>query len=173
MGWTMECPSHAGKLVRGIGWREQGLSRNSAANTLAACTQMQIQQRRNWQPARKCEFGSTQQLMQVRGSTWHDLKLGRRTVQGIRVTQQLTKQELADGAARWACRTWASGSHGLPRSWDHGAECGWSGSLMGAEHGSMTGVLSKLLRSWRTWGRKCPTMSWKIGDHGWALQLTY
>jgi len=41
------------------------------------------------------------------GSTWHDLKLGRRTVQGIRVTQQLTKQELADGAARWACRTWA------------------------------------------------------------------
>jgi len=23
------------------------------------------------------------------------------------VTQQLTKQELADGAARWACRTWA------------------------------------------------------------------
>jgi hypothetical protein len=64
------------------------------------------------------------QLVQVRGSTWHDLKLGRRTVQSIRVTQQLTKQELADGAARWACRTWVSGSHGLPRSWDHGAECG-------------------------------------------------
>jgi len=33
------------------------------------------------------------------------------------VTQQLTQQELADGAARWACRTWVSGSHGLPRSW--------------------------------------------------------
>ena len=56
------------------------------------------------------------QLVQVRGSTWHDLKLGRRTVQGIRVTQQLTKQELADGVARWACITWVSGSHGLPRS---------------------------------------------------------
>jgi hypothetical protein len=54
--------------------------------------------------------------VQVRGSTWHDLKLGRRTVQGIRVTQQLTKQELADGVARWACITWVSGSHGLPRS---------------------------------------------------------
>jgi hypothetical protein len=61
---------------------------------------MRIRQRRNWQPARRCEFGSAQQLVQVRGSTWHDLKLGRRTVQGIRVTQQLTKQELADGAAR-------------------------------------------------------------------------
>jgi len=36
------------------------------------------------------------------------------------VTQQLTQQELAAGAARWACRTWVSGSHGLPRSWYHG-----------------------------------------------------
>ena len=45
MGLTMECPSQAGKLVRGIGWREQGLSRNSAAKTLAACTQMRIRQR--------------------------------------------------------------------------------------------------------------------------------
>jgi hypothetical protein len=40
------------------------------------------------------------------------------------VTQQLMQQELATGAARWACRTWVSGSHGLPRSWDHGAERG-------------------------------------------------
>jgi len=40
------------------------------------------------------------------------------------VTQQLTQQELAVGAARWACITWVSGSYGLPRSWDHGAERG-------------------------------------------------
>jgi len=105
MGLTMECPSQAGKLVSSIGCRG-------------------IRQRRNWQPARRCEFGSAQRLVQVMGSTWHDLKLGRMTVQGIRVIQQLTKQELADGAARWACKTWVSGSHGLPRSWDHGAECG-------------------------------------------------
>jgi hypothetical protein len=86
------------------------------------------------------------------------------------VTQQLMKQELADGATGWACRTRVNGSHGLPRSWDHGAERGWNGSITRVEHGSITGVLSKLLRSW---GRKCPTMSWKIEDHGWALQLTY
>jgi hypothetical protein len=83
IGLTIECPSQAGKLVRGIGRRELGLSRNSAAKTLAACTQMRIRQRRNWQPARRCEFGSAQQLVQVRGLTWHDLKLGRRTVQGM------------------------------------------------------------------------------------------
>jgi hypothetical protein len=34
----MECPSQAGKLVRGIGRRELGLSRNSAAKTLATGT---------------------------------------------------------------------------------------------------------------------------------------
>jgi len=56
---------------------------NSAAQELAACTHMRIRQRRNWQPARRCEFGSAQQIVQVRGSTWHDLKLGRRTVQGM------------------------------------------------------------------------------------------
>ena len=78
----------------------------------------------NLQPARRCEFGSAQRLVQVMGSTWHDLKLERMTVQGIRVTQQLTQQELADGAAMWACRTWFSGSHGLPRLWDHGVERG-------------------------------------------------
>jgi len=44
---------------------------NSAAQELAACTQ---------------------RLVQVRGSTWHDLKLGQRTVQGIQMTQQLTQQ---------------------------------------------------------------------------------
>jgi len=53
----------------------------------------------NWQPAYRWEFGSAQRLVQVMGSTWHDLKLGRRTVQGLRVTQQLTQQELTDGAA--------------------------------------------------------------------------
>jgi hypothetical protein len=68
------------------------LSRNSAAKTLAACTQMRIRQRRNWQPARRCEFGSAQRLVQVRGSIWHNLKLGRRIVQGIQMTQQLTQQ---------------------------------------------------------------------------------
>jgi hypothetical protein len=94
---------------------------------LAACTQMRIRQRRNWQPARRCEFDSAQQLVQVRGLTWHDLKLGRRTVQGMWMTQQMTQQELAAGAARWACRTWVrSGSYGYPRSWDHG---GWTWGL--------------------------------------------
>jgi len=83
---------------------------NSVAQELAACTQMRIRQR-----ATACTS---------QGSTWHNLKLGRRTIQGIRVTQQLTKQELADGVVRWACRTWVSGSHGLSRSWDHGAERG-------------------------------------------------
>jgi len=92
IGLTMECPSQARKLVRGIGRRELGLSRNSAAKTLAACTQMRIRQRRNWQPARRCEFGSAQRLVQVRGSIWHNLKLGRRIVQGIQMTQQLTQQ---------------------------------------------------------------------------------
>jgi len=103
---TMKCPSQAEKLVRGIGRQELGLSRNSAAKTLAAYTQRRIQHRRNWQPARRCEFGSAQQLMQVRGLTWHDPKLGQRTVQGMWMTQQMTQQELADGAAKWACRTW-------------------------------------------------------------------
>jgi len=45
IGLTMECPSQAGKLIKGIGWRELGLSKNSAAKTLAACTQMRIRQR--------------------------------------------------------------------------------------------------------------------------------
>ena len=44
MGWTMDCPSQAGKLIRGIGWRELGLLWNSATQTLAACTQMRIRQ---------------------------------------------------------------------------------------------------------------------------------
>jgi hypothetical protein len=58
------------------------------------------------------------------GLTWHDLKLGRRTVQGIRMTQQLMQQELTVGAAKWVCITWISDSYGLPRSWDYGAERG-------------------------------------------------
>jgi hypothetical protein len=58
MGWTMDCLGHAGKLVRGIGWREQGLTRNSATKTLTACTQMRIRQRKNWQPAHRCEFSN-------------------------------------------------------------------------------------------------------------------
>ena len=172
MDWTLECPGQARKLVRGIGWWEQGLSRNSAAKTLAACTQMRILQRRHWQPARRCEFGNAQRLVRVMGLTWHDLKLGRRTVQGIQVTQQLTQQELADGAARWACRTWVSGSHGLPRSWDHGAKReGWSEDCSTSYwiKGSWAVIVHYLLenmplRSWRSWGKKCLTMSWKIGS---------
>jgi hypothetical protein len=78
------------------------------------------------------------------GSTWHDLKLGRRTNQGIRVTQQLTQQELADGAARWACRTWVSGSYGHPRSWDHERCAG--------ERGGMAGSALNPLRSWEIMG---------------------
>jgi hypothetical protein len=123
MGWTMDCPGQAGKLVRWIGWRELGLSWNSAAQTLVSCTQMRIQQRRHWQPACRCEFGSAKRPVQVIGLTWHNLKLGRRTVQGIREIQQETQQELAVGAARWACKMWVSGSYGHPRSWDHG---GWT-----------------------------------------------
>jgi len=62
IGLTMECPSQAGKLVRGIGRREQGLLRNSAAKTLAACTQMRIRQR-----AAAC---ASQGLDLARSKTW-------------------------------------------------------------------------------------------------------
>jgi hypothetical protein len=79
--WLDDGMSKPGRKT-GQGHRQtrKGLSRNSAVKTLAACTQMRIRQRRNWQPARRCKFGSAQHLVQVRGLTWHDLKLGRRTV---------------------------------------------------------------------------------------------
>jgi hypothetical protein len=34
------------------------------------------------------KFGSAQRLVQVVDLTWHDLKLGRRTVKGMKETQQ-------------------------------------------------------------------------------------
>jgi len=148
IGLTMDCPGHAGKIVWGIGWRELGLSRNSAAKTLAACTQRRIRQRRYWQPARRCEFGNARQLVQVRGLTWHDVKLGRGTVQGMWMTHQMTQQELAVGAAKWACRTWVSGSYGYPRSWDHG---GW-------KRGGWPGVALNPLRSWEIMGENYPLL---------------
>jgi len=40
------------------------------------------------------------------------------------MTQQMTQQELADGAARWTCRTWVVAVMDIQ---DHGN--------MGAEHG--------------------------------------
>jgi len=158
----MDCPGHAGKLVRGIGWRELGLSRNSVAKTLAACTQMRIRQRRNWQPARRCEFGSAQQLVQVRGLTWQDVKLGRRTVQGMWMTHQMTQQELAVGAAKWACRTWVVAVMDIQ---DHG--------IMGVEHGGWPGVTLNPLKIMGDHGRKTShylvdngaTMF--MGEHGW------
>jgi len=88
--------------------------------------------------------------VQVRGSTWHDLKLGRRTVQGIRVTQQLTQQELTDGTARWACRTWVSGCYRHPRSWDHERCAG--------ERGGMAGSVLNPLRSWEIMGENYPLL---------------
>jgi len=48
------------------------------------------------------------------------------------VTQQLTQQELVDGAARWACRTWVSGCYGHPRSSDHGRCAGERGGMAGS-----------------------------------------
>jgi hypothetical protein len=36
------------------------------------------------------EFGSAQRLVQVVDSTWHDLKLGRKTFQGMQENQQPT-----------------------------------------------------------------------------------
>jgi len=63
------------------------------------------------------------------------------------------QQELADGAARWACRTWVSGCYGHPRSWDHGRCAG--------ECGGMAGSAINPLRSWEIMGGKLPT-TWKI-----------
>jgi len=112
MGWTMDCPGHAGKLVRGIGWRELGLSRNSAAKTLAACTQMRIRQR-----AAAC---ASRWLDLARSETW---------------TKDCPRHvsDSMDDAARAGSRgcqvgmqNVGSGSYGYPRSWDHG---GWTWGL--------------------------------------------
>jgi len=49
----------------------------------------------------------------------------------------MTQQELAVGAAKWACRTWVSGSYGYPRSWGkttHYLVDNWATMFMG-EHG--------------------------------------
>jgi hypothetical protein len=83
------------------------------------------------------------------------------------VTQQLTQQELAVGASRWACRTWVSGSYGLPKSWDHGQNVGvdqrialQAAEIMGSWKSNVHYLLeNRPLRSWRSWGRKCPTIS--------------
>jgi hypothetical protein len=62
--------------------------------------------------------------------------------------QQQTQQELAVGTARWACRTWVSGSYGYPRSWDH--------------RGSMWGLT-----------RGCSQPTKIMGDHGGKLHITW
>ena len=92
--------------------------------------------------------------MQVVGSTWHDLKVGRRIVQGMQETQQLTQQELAVGTGRWACRTWVGGSYGHLRSLDRGRCVG--------ERGGMAGSALNPLRSWEI-----------MGDHGGKLLTTW
>jgi hypothetical protein len=108
MCWTMDYPGQAGKLIRGIGWRELKLSRNSTGQTLEACTQMWIQQRATACASRWFDL--------ARSETWtKDCPRHARD-------QQQTLQELAVGAVRWARRTWVSGSYRYPRSWDHG---GW------------------------------------------------
>jgi hypothetical protein len=87
---------------------------NSAAQTLAACTQMPIRQR-----ATAC------------ASRWFDLARSKTWTKDcprhVR-DQQETQQELAVGAARWACRTWVvavmiskiMGSWGLNMGADQG-----------------------------------------------------
>ena len=84
---------------------------NSAAQTLAACTQMPIRQR-----ATAC------------ASRWFDLARSKTWTKDcprhVR-DQQETQQELAVGAAKWACRTWVVAVMNIQ---DHG--------IMGAEHGS-------------------------------------
>jgi hypothetical protein len=83
---------------------------NSAAQELAACTQMRIRQR-----AAAC---ASQGLDLARSETW--------TKDCLRHVNDSTdaQQELADGAARWACRTWVVAVMDIQ---DHG--------IMGAEHG--------------------------------------
>jgi len=102
----MECPSQAGKLVRGTGRRGLGLSRNSAAKTLAVCTQMRIRQR-----ATAC---ASQGLDLARSKTW--------TKDCPRHVNDSTDD--AARAGRWGCQVGmqnvGSGSYGYPRSWDHG-----------------------------------------------------
>jgi len=46
----------------------------------------------------------------------------------------MTQQELADGAARWTCRTWVSGSYGYLRSWDHALNPLKSWEIMGENY---------------------------------------
>nr|TKS01557.1 hypothetical protein D5086_0000171960 [Populus alba] len=69
---------------------------NAAAQELEACTQMRIRQRAADLRANSAARSS---LCKSRGSTWHDLKLGRRTVQGRRMTQQADEAR----AGRWGC----------------------------------------------------------------------
>jgi len=53
--------------------------------------------------------------------------------------------EQAVGTVMWTSKTWVKWLHHGGRTW-----------VKWQPHESITGVLSKLLRSWRTWGRKCP-----------------
>jgi hypothetical protein len=84
---------------------------NLAAQTLAACMQMRI-----WKRATAC------------ARRWFDLAQSKTWTKDcprhVR-DQQETRQELAVGAARWACRTWVVTVMNIQ---DHG--------IMGAEHGS-------------------------------------
>ena len=84
---------------------------NLAAQELAACTQMRIRQR-----ATAC------------ASRWFDLarsKTWKKDCPRHVRDQQETQQELAVGAAKWACKTWVVAVMNIQ---DYG--------IMGAEHGS-------------------------------------
>jgi len=58
----------------------------------------------------------------------------------------MTQQELADGAARWACKTWVVAVMDIQ---DHG--------IMGAGHGGWSRVALNPLRSWGIMGGKLLT----------------
>ena len=161
MGWTMECPDQTEKLVREIGWRELGLSWNSAAHILAACTQIRIRQHVTARGSHGFEL--------TRSKTW--------TKDCSRHTGDSTTD--ATRTDSWGCqvgmqeRGWA----GVMDFLDHGiigqnvgayqGDCSTSCWIMGSWAVTVHYLLeNRLLRSWRLWGRKCPTMSWKIDIMG-------
>jgi len=45
-------------------------------------------------------------------------------------------------------RTWVSGSHGLPRSWDHGAERGLVAVMVFLDHGITGQNMGEVAASW-------------------------
>jgi len=133
----MECPSHAGKLVRGIGRRELGLSRDSAAKTLAACMQMRIRQH-----TAAC---ASQGLDLARSKTW--------TKDFLRHTNDSTADaaKQAVGTALWTGRTWVKWQPHGGRTW-----------VKWQHHGGRTWEHNWALQAAEIVG-SCPITCWKIG----------